>query len=35
LREALKLNPGLTEWSKEDPDFEPIREEAVYKAIYE
>lgn len=35
LREALKLNPGLMEWSKEDPDFEPIRDEAGYKAIYE
>lgn len=35
LREALKLNPGLTEWSKEDPDFGPIREEAGYKALYE
>ena len=35
LREALKLNPGLTEWSKEDPDFEPIRDEAGYKALYE
>lgn len=34
LREALKLNPGLTDWSKQDPDFEPIREEAGYKAIY-
>jgi hypothetical protein len=34
LREALKLNPGLTEWSKEDPDFEPIRDEAGYKALY-
>jgi tetratricopeptide (TPR) repeat protein len=34
LREALKMNPALTEWSKEDPDFEPIREEAGYKAIY-
>lgn len=35
LREALKLNPGLTEWSQQDPDFEPIREEAGYKALYE
>jgi len=35
LREALKLNPGLTEWSQQDPDFEPIRGEAGYKAIYE
>jgi tetratricopeptide (TPR) repeat protein len=34
LREALKLNPDLTEWSKEDPDFEPIRNEAGYKEIY-
>jgi tetratricopeptide (TPR) repeat protein len=35
LREALKLNPGLTDWSKQDPDFEPIRGEAGYKALYE
>jgi hypothetical protein len=35
LREALKLNPGLTEWSKEDPDFEPIRGETGYKALYD
>ena len=35
LREALKLNPGLTEWSRQDPDFEPIRGEAEYKALYE
>ena len=35
LREALKLNPGLTEWSQEDPDFEPIWGEAGYKALYE
>ena len=35
LREALKLNPGLTEWSQQDSDFEPIRNEAGYKALYE
>jgi hypothetical protein len=35
LREALKSNPGLTEWSKEDPDFEPIRDKPGYKALYE
>ena len=35
LREGLALNPGLTEWSKEDPDFDPIRAEPAYKAIYE
>ena len=34
LSEALKLNPGLTEWSQRDPDFEPIREEAGYKGLY-
>ena len=35
LREALKLNPGLTEWSRQDPDFEPIRGETGYKVLYE
>lgn len=35
LGEALKLNPGLTEWSQEDPDFDSIRGEAGYKALYE
>jgi hypothetical protein len=35
LREALKLNPGLTEWSRQDSDFEPIRGEAGYQALYE
>ena len=35
LREALKLNPGLTDWSRQDPDFEQIRGEAGYKALYE
>lgn len=34
LREALRLNPELTEWSKEDPDFEPIRDEPAYQSIY-
>jgi hypothetical protein len=35
LGKALKLNPGLTEWSRQDPDFEPIRGEAGYQALYE
>ena len=35
LGEALKLNPSLTEWSQQDPDFGPIRGEAGYKALYE
>jgi tetratricopeptide (TPR) repeat protein len=34
LDEALRMNPTLVEWSKQDPDFEPIREEAGYKALY-
>lgn len=35
LGEALKMNPALVEWSQQDPDFEPIRETARYKALYE
>jgi tetratricopeptide (TPR) repeat protein len=35
LGEALKMNPALIEWSQQDPDFETIREEAGYKALYE
>ena len=35
LREALKLNPGLIEWSQQDTDLEPIRGEAEYKALFE
>jgi tetratricopeptide (TPR) repeat protein len=35
LRESLKLNPDLTEWSKEDPDFSSIREYHDYKMLYE
>jgi hypothetical protein len=35
LKRALELRPDLTDWSKEDPDFESIREEPKYKNIYE
>jgi tetratricopeptide (TPR) repeat protein len=35
LSEALEMNPALKEWSQQDPDFEPIRGEAGYKALYE
>jgi hypothetical protein len=35
LKEALELNPGLTEWSKQDPDFASLREEPGYIALYE
>jgi hypothetical protein len=34
LREALGLNPELTEWSKEDPDFAPLRDDPGYQALY-
>lgn len=34
LHEALQLNPDLTEWSKEDPDFASIREDPDYQALY-
>jgi len=35
LREALKLNPGLTKWSQEDSDLDSIRKYNSYKSIYE
>jgi tetratricopeptide (TPR) repeat protein len=34
LKEALELNPGLIEWSKQDSDLDSIREERGYQAIY-
>jgi tetratricopeptide (TPR) repeat protein len=35
LKEALHLNPELEDWSKQDPDFDAIRGEAEYLALYE
>ena len=35
LQESLALNPGLTDWSKIDPDLDGIRGEPGYQAIYE
>jgi hypothetical protein len=35
LQDALRLNPALTDWSKQDPDFDSIREDPAYLAIYE
>lgn len=35
LRKALKLRPDIKEWSKEDPDFDNIREEPDYLTLYE
>ena len=34
LKESLKLNPDLAEWSKEDPDLNSIRGLAEYKVLY-
>jgi tetratricopeptide (TPR) repeat protein len=34
LCRALELNPGLTEWSKEDPDLVSIRDRPGYLALY-
>ena len=34
LGEALKLNPGLTEWSKDDSDLAAIRKYNNYKSLY-
>jgi tetratricopeptide (TPR) repeat protein len=35
LKESLHLNPELIDWSKQDPDFDPIRKEPEYLAIYD
>ncbi len=35
LREALALNPELTDLSKEDRDLDAIRGEPEYQAIYQ
>ncbi len=34
LEQALSLNPELTEWSKEDSDFESIRADPAYQSLY-
>jgi len=34
LREALQLDPELRDWSKQDPDLDPIRGEPDYQSIY-
>jgi tetratricopeptide (TPR) repeat protein len=35
LPEALRLQPDLVEWSKEDPDFVSLRELPAYQALYQ
>jgi tetratricopeptide (TPR) repeat protein len=32
--EALRRNPGLTEWSKEDSDLDSLRAEPAFQALY-
>lgn len=34
LKTVLSLDPSLVEWSKQDPDFEPIRNSPAYAALY-
>jgi tetratricopeptide (TPR) repeat protein len=34
LRDALRLHPGLLEWSKEDTDLASLRDESDYMALY-
>jgi tetratricopeptide (TPR) repeat protein len=34
LRDALRLHPGLLEWSKEDADLASLRDESDYMALY-
>ena len=34
LSEAFKLNPGMVEWSQQDPDLKSLREMDAYQALY-
>lgn len=34
VRQALQLNPELVDWSKQDPDLAPIREDPDFQALY-
>jgi tetratricopeptide (TPR) repeat protein len=35
LREALQLRPDLLEWSKQDADFVPLRDDPAYQELYQ
>lgn len=35
LSKALSIRPNLVEWSQQDPDLDPIRNEPEYIALYE
>ena len=34
VREALTLNPGLTEWSRQDADLDSLRADPAFQALY-
>ncbi len=34
LRQALSLRPDLTDWSKQDPDFQSLRDDPDFQAVY-
>ena len=35
LREALTKNPGITDWSKQDSDFDGIRDDPDFESVYD
>jgi len=35
LRESLRLNPKLIEWSKQDTDLDSLRDDPAYQALYQ
>ena len=35
LAHALQMNPGLSDWSKQDPDLDSLRRDPRYLALYE
>ncbi len=35
LRQSLEMNPGLTEFSKQDPDLKSLHDDPKYQALYE